>query len=67
MQFDPGQALASAMSLFWRKGYEATSLQDLLKATGLSKSSLYQTFGSKRALFERSLDLYRREMVARMR
>jgi TetR/AcrR family transcriptional repressor of nem operon len=67
MQFDPEQALEAAMSLFWRKGYEATSLQDLLQATGLSKSSLYQTFGSKRALFERSLDLYRRDRVARMR
>jgi TetR/AcrR family transcriptional repressor of nem operon len=67
MQFDPEQALESAMSVFWRKGYEATSLQDLLQVTGLSKSSLYQTFGSKHALFERCLDLYRRDKAAQMR
>lgn len=67
IQFDPDQALKSAMSLFWRKGYEATSLQDLLQATGLSKSSLYQTFGSKHALFERSVDRYRRDLVSEMR
>ncbi len=51
------------MQLFWRQGYEATSLQDLLRATGLSKSSLYQTFGSKHLLFERSVERYRRELV----
>ena len=63
LQFDPDQALQSAMLLFWRKGYEATSLHDLLKATGLSKSSLYQTFKSKHSLFERSIDRYRADMI----
>ncbi|MEJ2621226.1 MAG: TetR/AcrR family transcriptional regulator, partial [Candidatus Thiodiazotropha sp.] len=67
MQFDPDVALESAMLLFWRKGYEATSLQDLLRATGLSKSSLYQTFGNKHALFESSIARYRRDMVMAMR
>jgi TetR/AcrR family transcriptional regulator, transcriptional repressor for nem operon len=67
MQFDPENALETAMVLFWRKGYEATSLQDLLKATGLSKSSLYQTFGNKHSLFESSLERYRRDIVAEMR
>ncbi|MGE3597000.1 MAG: TetR/AcrR family transcriptional regulator [Dehalococcoidia bacterium] len=62
MQFDPDAALASAMNAFWLKGYEATSLQDLLRATGLSKSSLYQTFGSKHQLFERCLDFYQRSL-----
>jgi TetR/AcrR family transcriptional repressor of nem operon len=66
MQFDPDVALGSAMALFWRKGYEATSLQDLLQATGLSKSSLYQTFGNKHSLFESSLERYRRDMLAQM-
>jgi len=63
LQFDPDRALESAMQLFWKKGYEATSLQDLLKVTGLSKSSLYKEFGSKHALFERSIELYRGDMV----
>ena len=48
------------MLVFWRKGYEATSLADLLKATGLSKSSLYATFNSKRDLFLAAFDDYRR-------
>lgn len=48
------------MRLFWRKGYEATSLADLLEATGLSKSSLYATFTNKRGLFLVAFDAYRR-------
>ncbi|MDT8452145.1 MAG: TetR/AcrR family transcriptional regulator [Gammaproteobacteria bacterium] len=51
------------MQLFWRKGYESTSLNDLLRETGLSKSSLYQTFGSKHLLFEQSIDRYRQCLV----
>ena len=54
------------MALFWRKGYEGASLQDLLSATGLSKSSLYQTFGNKHALFELSMERYRHDMVTEM-
>jgi TetR/AcrR family transcriptional repressor of nem operon len=59
LQFDPETALAEATAVFWVKGYESTSLQDLLEATGLSKSSLYQAFGSKHSLFERCLGYYR--------
>ncbi len=58
LQFDPDKALDTAMQLFWRKGYESTSLQDLLKAMRLSKSSFYQTFKSKGLLFERSIQNY---------
>ena len=47
------------MLVFWRKGYEATSLADLLQATELSKSSLYATFNSKRDLFLAAFDDYR--------
>jgi AcrR family transcriptional regulator len=50
--FDPDLVLENAMQLFWSKGYEATSLQDLLATTGLSKSSLYESFGNKQRLFE---------------
>lgn len=54
------------MQTFWSRGYEATALPDLLAATGLSRSSLYQTFGSKQALFERCLRRYREDLVDRM-
>ena len=68
--FDPEQMLDQAMQVFWQRGYEATSLQDLLAATGLSKSSLYQTYPSKRALFEAALRQYcsqrRRELRERL-
>ena len=46
------------MNVFWSKGYEAASLDDLCKVTGLSRSSLYATFGSKRDLLLRSVDRY---------
>lgn len=58
LQFDPNQALDTAMQLFWQKGYESTSLQDLLKAMRLSKSSFYQAFKSKNQLFQRSIQNY---------
>ncbi len=44
--------LADAMAVFWRHGFEATSVDDLTAATGLARSSLYQAFGSKRGLFD---------------
>lgn len=52
--------------MFWHKGYEATSLCDLLDATGLSKSSLYGTFGSKRDLFLAAFDSYRESRAKEM-
>lgn len=55
------------MEAFWAQGYEATSMQDLLQATNLSKSSLYQTFGSKQELFARCFKHYCRWRAARMR
>jgi TetR/AcrR family transcriptional repressor of nem operon len=58
-EFETTEALHQAMRAFWRKGYEATSLTDLLAATGLSKSSLYATFGGKRELFLAAFDAYR--------
>lgn len=66
LEFDPHQAALTAMEMFWQKGYEATSLQDLLTAMAISKSSFYQAFGSKHELFERCLALFRQRQVKRM-
>lgn len=58
-EFDPEEVLHQAMKVFWHKGYEATSITDLLKATHLSKSSLYAAFGGKRDIFLAAFDTYR--------
>lgn len=55
------------MNLFWRKGYENTTMQDLLERMELSKSSLYQAFGSKQALFERCMTRYGDHMIGQLR
>ncbi|MEU3373900.1 TetR/AcrR family transcriptional regulator [Streptomyces sp. NPDC006660] len=57
-QFDMGTVLDAAMAQFWREGYADTSLDDLSRATGLNRSSLYSSFGDKDTLFLRCLDLY---------
>jgi TetR/AcrR family transcriptional repressor of nem operon len=57
-EFDFDSALNCALDLFWSKGYEGTSLDDLCAATGLSRSSFYAAFGSKRDLLLRSIDRY---------
>ncbi len=67
LTFNRDAALDTAMRVFWQKGYEAASLQDLLRATGLSKSSFYQSYGSKHELFTRSLLRYLRWMTDAMR
>lgn len=61
-QFDSDKALEQATERFWQQGFAATSLQDLLECTQLSKSSLYQTFGNKEKLFVRCLDQYRQHI-----
>ncbi|MCP5025017.1 MAG: TetR/AcrR family transcriptional regulator [Actinomycetia bacterium] len=57
-QFDADEVLDLVVQLFWDKGYEATSVADISATTGLNKSSLYNAFGSKDALFERALGRY---------
>lgn len=57
-EFDRDTALQNAMKLFWRRGYHATSLPDLLAATGLSRSSFYATFTDKRSLYAECLSLF---------
>jgi AcrR family transcriptional regulator len=56
--FDVDRALDRALHLFWRKGYEGTSLSDLTRAMGINRPSLYAAFGDKEALFRRALDRY---------
>ena len=56
--FDPDAALDGAMRVFWSQGYEATSVDDLVGATGVNRASLYGTFGDKHALFLKALDRY---------
>src|SRR5512146_315175 len=62
-EFETTEALRNAMQVFWLKGYEATSLADILAATGLSKSSLYATFGDKRELFLAAFRAYQQERL----
>lgn len=57
-EFDTTEALDKATQVFWLKGYEATSLNDLIQAMGISKSSFYETYGSKQSLFLSSIDHY---------
>jgi AcrR family transcriptional regulator len=57
-QFDVDVVLDAAMVQFWRTGYADTSIDDLSKATGLNRSSIYATFGDKDALYLRCLDRY---------
>lgn len=66
LNFDPDTALDQALGVFWRQGYEGTSLADLLEATSLSKSSVYQAFGSKQALFARCLERYSSNLLERL-
>jgi TetR/AcrR family transcriptional repressor of nem operon len=57
-EFNPDDAIEKAMQVFWHKGYEATSMEDLLNAMDLNRGSLYDTFGDKRQLFLKVLDRY---------
>jgi TetR/AcrR family transcriptional repressor of nem operon len=57
-QFDPEQALLKAMEVFWTKGYEAVSVDELVRATGVNRFSLYEQFGDKNGLFARCLEHY---------
>jgi AcrR family transcriptional regulator len=56
--FDTEAALDRALDLFWRKGFEGTSLSDLTEAMGISRPSLYAAFGDKETLFRKVLERY---------
>ena len=57
-EFDEDAALDAAMCVFWEKGYEGTSLDDLTEAMQINRSSLYSTFVDKESLFRRVIELY---------
>jgi AcrR family transcriptional regulator len=58
--FDPDTALHQALRLFWERGYEGTSLNDLAAVTGIRSASIYACFGSKEELFRQVMALYSR-------
>jgi AcrR family transcriptional regulator len=60
-EFDIDKAIAKAMDVFWSKGYENTTIPDLIEAIGINRPSLYAAFRSKEDLFRLSLDRYRRD------
>ncbi|WSQ09044.1 TetR/AcrR family transcriptional regulator [Streptomyces sp. NBC_01231] len=57
-EFDPEAALQSALELFWQRGFEATSMSDLVEHLGIGRASIYATFGSKHELYLKALDRY---------
>ena len=61
--FNEEEVLDKAVAVFWAKGYEATSMQDLVDAMGIQRGSLYAAFGSKQQLFLQSLDRYGKVVV----
>ena len=58
-EFDRDEALHKAMEVFWSRGYEATSVGDLVEHMGINRQSLYDTFGDKHSLYLAALDRYR--------
>jgi AcrR family transcriptional regulator len=62
-EFDPDEALAAALRVFWQRGYEGASMAELTEAMGIAKPSLYACFGNKEALFRAALDLYEQEKL----
>jgi TetR/AcrR family transcriptional regulator, transcriptional repressor for nem operon len=63
-EFDRDAAVERAMSVFWLKGYAATSTDDLLRAMKIGRQSMYDTFGDKHRLYLEALERYQRESVA---
>lgn len=60
-EYDRRGVLSRAILVFWKKGYEATSMSELIKTTGLNSASLYKEFGNKERLYETALEEYRQQ------
>lgn len=65
-EFDPEVVLERAVEVFWRQGFEATTVDDLVSELGVSRQSLYATFGSKEQLYQLALDRYRHREAERL-
>jgi AcrR family transcriptional regulator len=65
-QFDERQALMAAMLVFWEKGYEGTSIQDLEDAMGMKRTSIYNAFGNKHQIFQRVMACYKESVMAEL-
>lgn len=63
-QFDENESLDQAMLQFWQHGYASTSMNDLMNCTGMSKSSIYSSFGNKSALFNKCLSRFKNNLIA---
>ncbi len=61
--FDRDQVMENVMKLFWKKGYNGTSMQDLVDVTGLNRSSFYNSFGDKFSLYEEALSFYQERQM----
>lgn len=66
-QFDETEVLEKALEVFWRQGFNGTSMQDLVDAMGINRASLYDTFGNKEELFDRVFREYRESSKQRIR
>ncbi len=63
-EFCPEKALAAALRVFWRRGYEGASISELTEEMGITRPSLYACFGNKEALFRKAFDLYERDKLS---
>lgn len=63
-EYDRDDVLDKAVGLFWQKGYKASSIADIVHATGLNTASMYKEFGDKDGLFEEALEYYRQYIVS---
>ena len=66
-EFNEERALAAAVDVFWRQGYENTSLEALMREMGIARQSLYDTFGDKRALYLKAMVFYRERTNSSLR
>ncbi|MAZ88904.1 MAG: TetR family transcriptional regulator [Cellvibrionaceae bacterium] len=66
LAFDPDEKLHQAMMLFWQRGYEATSLKDLVETLDINRFSLYNTFGDKQSLFLKVVERYEQKVFGHL-
>ena len=66
-EFNEEEALDKAMEIFWKQGYEKTSIQDLVDQMGIHRRSLYDTFGDKHSLFVQTLERYESLIASQIR